>query len=89
MVPYLKDMHRTLKSWRSGKNGDGWKLSLEELRELNIEESLGMSEDAEIPAEVKSVLRLKGDLLALRKLLAGEKHYRVPVRVTRNGLGCY
>ena len=35
IVDYLKGIHLTLDSWRTGRNVDGWKLSSEELRELN------------------------------------------------------
>ena len=85
MVPYLKVTHQTLDSWRSGRNKDGWKLFLEELREFYSPEDFEIPGDGGTPSKVKAVTRLKSDVAALTILLAGEDPYRVPVRVRKNG----
>lgn len=30
MVPYLKGIHHTLESWRTGRDKDGWRFNTEE-----------------------------------------------------------
>jgi hypothetical protein len=34
LVPYLKGIHLTLDSWRSGRNEDGWKRSRADMEQL-------------------------------------------------------
>ena len=85
MVPYLKGIHQTLDSWRSGRNRDGWKLSPAELREFYSTKDYAIAGDGEAPLEVKGMTRLKNDLTALDVLLEGEEPYRVPTRVRKNG----
>ena len=79
MVPYLKCIHQTLDSWRSGRKIDIWKLSLEELRKLYVEGDHEISEKTKDSVQVKTVTQLKGDLFALEELLVDEIPYRVPV----------
>ena len=85
MVSYLKGIHQTLDSWRSGINANGRKLSVEELREFHAEDDHDVSGDSEASAKVQAVPRLKDDLFALGKLLKRDEPYKVPVRVKRNG----
>ena len=85
MVPYLNSIHQTLYSWRSGRNADGWKLSVEELLDSHTEDDHDTSGDSEAPAKVQAVPRLKDDLFALGKLSERDKPYKVPVCVKRNG----
>ena len=71
MVLYFKDICHTLDSWRSGVNKDGWKLSLEGLKGLNIIVDHEISYDLEVSLKIETVSRLKSDLIALGGLLAG------------------
>jgi len=71
MYPYLKGVHQTLDSWRSGRDEDGWKKSKRDLLSviiLNSEDNLFM-EDGDTPEMVKFSDRLKDDLDALNFLL--------------------
>ena len=85
MVPYLKGIHQTLDSWRSGRSKDGWKLSPEELIEFYSHEEHEIIGESEAPVRVKAVPRLGNDLVAMIELLAGDVPYRVNVRVAKNG----
>ena len=85
MVPYLKGIHQTLDSWRTGRNKDGWKLSPEELREFCSHEDHEIVGESKAPVKVKAVPRLGDDLVPMTELLAGDVPYRVPVRVAKNG----
>ena len=67
------------------RNADGWKLSLEVIREFYAENDHVMSGDTAAPATVQAVPRLKGDMFALGKLLEKDEPYKVPVYVRRNG----
>ena len=84
MVPYLKGIHQTLDSWRSGRNTDGWKLSLEKLREYYAEDGHEIGGNTEAPAKVQAVPHLKSEQFAMGELLVGDKPYKVPVRVRSN-----
>lgn len=74
MVPYLKGIHLTLDSWRDGRDTDGWKLSSNARRKINLEDNQDgknrffNQENSKIfkaPKFVKAVPRLYEDLCAL------------------------
>ena len=71
MVPYLKSIHQTLDSWRPGRDADGWKLSLEELREFYAEEKEDTNVDSETPAKVQAVPRLTEFIVGWRGTIQG------------------
>ena len=85
MVPYLKGIHQTLDSWRSGRSKGGWKLSPEELRDFYSLEDHKIIGDSKAPVRMTVVHRLEDDLTAMTVLLAGDVPYCVPVRVGKNG----
>jgi hypothetical protein len=61
LVPYLKGIHLTLDSWRSGRNEDGWKRTradMEHLRRNGCPEETMKSLSDEAPRLVIHVPRL-------------------------------
>jgi hypothetical protein len=72
LVPYLKGIHLTLDSWRSGRNEDGWKRTqadMEHLRRNGCPEETMKSLSDEAPRLVMPVPRLEQDLKALLALI--------------------
>jgi hypothetical protein len=70
-VPYLKGIHLTLDSWRSGRNEDGWKQSragMEQLRRHGDPEEAMKVISEEAPVLVIPVPCLEQDLKALLAL---------------------
>lgn len=94
MVPYLKGFHLTLDAWRPGRDTDGWRLTLAELREkFQQEEGFELeyaSQNAKgAPESVHPSPRLHDDISTLLKLTAGESP---PKRFVRSKLivtACY
>ena len=98
MVPFLKGVHHTLENWRRGRTADGWKFSTDEWRsflsevsEVKSEFKIAMKEyiaggEADAPARVKGVKRLKGDLISLLTIMKSEKP---PQRLVRGLLLAY
>ena len=84
MVPYLKGIYLTLNSWRPGRNTEGWSIK-KKLREAR---KSATSNRENPPTWVRSVERLKTDLLALMELTAHDSPPRVPARAT-NKEACY
>jgi hypothetical protein len=71
IVPYLKGIHLTLDSWRSGKKEDGWKrlwADMEQLRRHGDPEEAMKVISEEEPALVIQVSHLEQDLKALLAL---------------------
>jgi hypothetical protein len=71
LVTYLKGIHLTLDSWRSGRNEDGWKRTradMEHLRRNCCPEETMKSLSDEAPRLVMPVPRLEQDLKALLAL---------------------
>ena len=70
MVPYLKGIHLTLDSWRSGRDVDGWRLTLAELRAAKeAYNQFGYNESSEFaPEVVHPVPRLADDVECLLNL---------------------
>jgi hypothetical protein len=71
LVPYLKGIHLTLDSWRSGRNNDGWKrtrANMENLRRNGCPEETMKPLSDEAPRIVMHVPRLEQDLKALLTL---------------------
>ena len=85
LVPYLKDIHQNLDSWKSGRNTDGCKLSLKELREYYVEEDHKIGGDTKVPVKVQAVSRLKSDLFTMGEILVVEEFYKVSARKRSNG----
>lgn len=86
MVPYLKGIHATIDSWRTGRNEDGWRLKrkrvdtlqrapqeeTEDLDYLAFEPKLGLVDSQEEPKFVRPVRRLVSDIRCLKLLVASE-----------------
>lgn len=98
-TPYLKGVHHTLESWRSGRDDDGWKYSgtewrrfLTEVGEMKdgtaweeVRKAYIARRDQEAPSRVDGfkVGRLRDDL----KVLAGYFKYPLPPRRLVRGKG--
>ena len=95
MVPYLKGIHATIDSWRSGRNIDGWKYTeqkgwTDELDPLEFERSLGMTGDSGLePEYVQPVPRLVGDIACLINLTSFEEPPCRRVRMVKEGRVMY
>lgn len=77
ITPYLKGIHHTLDSWREGRDSDGWKEVMQELRSSEKVES-AYTHPSSAPDYVFPVPRLDDDLMALNELFSSE-HPRVRV----------
>jgi len=75
--PYLKGIHLTLDSWRTGRRWDGWKAEAEE---DVLNSAMGDTYCGEHPTTVKGVPRLALDLQALATLF---NHHKPPRRTVR------
>ena len=83
MMPFLRSLYLTMNSWRSMRDGDGWKLS-RQAYDVYMSQSwrAGQSLDPGVqvadneegaPPQVKAVPRLYGQLLALKLIFAGDE----------------
>lgn len=73
MVPYLKGIHQTLDEWREGRDNDGWRISMAELKtakDLIDEMQYMYSKNA--PTRVYPATRLEDDVECLLKLFDSE-----------------
>ena len=69
MTPYLKGIHQTLDGWRSGRDEDGWRMTLSEMKETkNYKEDLSYIHPTDAPKRVLPATRLEGDISCLEKL---------------------
>jgi hypothetical protein len=82
LVPFLKGIHLTLDSWRSGRKDDGWKMTPKEWRLWTLHQAEGGEDQDELayliahegaPKTVRLVPRLAEDVRALMLLLSGEE----------------
>ena len=91
ICPYLKGIHQTLDSWRSGRDKDGWKLERREMMMYlaSIDGGFGYMGESEAPEDVHPVTRLTSDLQALECLLMGDEPTRIPCRVRKTGWVAY
>ena len=96
ITPYLKGIHNTLESWRSGRDEDGWKLTdtewlaylagqegMEDVTKYNLKQKRKQFRDEHegtAPSEVAVVARLSNDLTALWRLFKPEQP---PLRLIR------
>ena len=66
-IPYLKEAHLSLDSWREGRNADDWKKSIQELLLMMYDEikEYAILENEDAPKYVVPVPRLLSDLMAL------------------------
>ena len=66
-IPYLKEAHLSLDSWREGRNVDDWKKSRQELLLMMYDERKEdeILENVDAPKDVAPVPRLLSDLMAL------------------------
>ena len=90
IMPYLKGVHHTLETWRSQRDGDGWKYTDREWRELiselqtleSIQENTEFDKEEGAPETVEAVPRLRLDVSSLKTLMeSGEP----PKRLVRGG----
>jgi len=79
IVPYLKGIHLTLDSWRSGRDRDGWKMRSNGRRNVDLDQDVEMDHQSNVlfkskpvadtkfkaPKFVRAVPRLLDDLIAL------------------------
>jgi hypothetical protein len=95
MVPYLKGVHHTLNSWRSGSDADGWKSPrTHKPEDLTAEPPTRRGARTQTPPRsqfesrtrdqpprfVKAVPRFKDDIEALMKLTESETPPKIGVR---------
>ena len=73
MVPYLKGLHLTLDSWRTGRDAEGFPLMKEHVHEVS-------NNDQGPPKFTKIVPRLKQDVIALLKFVEDDLSPKIPVR---------
>ena len=83
IMPFLRGLYLTMNSWRSMRDGQGWKLSrraydvyMSQARRSGESLDPGISiadEEEGAPPKVKAVPRLYGQLLALQLIFAGEE----------------
>ena len=69
MVPYLKGIHQTLDGWGEGRDNDGWRISMAELKaakDINDEMQFMYSKNA--PTHVYPATRLEDEVECLLKL---------------------
>ena len=91
MCPYLKGIHQTLDSWRSGRDSDGCRLTKSELFQfmLSDEEFDNSYTDEGSPVSVIPASRLKDHLEALVFILEGSFAKRNPARLASTGFVHY
>jgi hypothetical protein len=90
LVPYLKEIHLTLDSWRVNRGDDGWPVDDDGWRLSNtidnkIEDSV--ARHGKPPRFVKQATRLGDDLKMLRALTETKDPPKVPVRATETAAG--
>jgi hypothetical protein len=76
MIPYLIGIHMTIDRWRDTRDSTGWRLPNSFLRDqsaVETEEENGPTPGVEPPEVVWAVPRLKNDVMALRRLMRGDK----------------
>lgn len=84
MVPYLKGIHQTLDGWRAGRDSDGWKLTLSELKAAkDVEDQINYIYPSEAPITVMLASRLDDDLFCLQSLFEDDNP---SVRLVRSKL---
>eukprot|EP00980_Cylindrotheca_fusiformis_P012245 scaffold2984_cov80-Cylindrotheca_fusiformis.AAC.3 len=90
MTPYLKGIHLTIDSWRANRDPAGWKMSpkewgifLEGIEDSEMRQNLADLGNAQAPAMVWPVPRLKDDIEMLETLFSSPTPTRVCVRPTR------
>ena len=83
MMPFLRGLYLTMNSWRSMRDGDGWKLSrraydvyMSQSRRAGqgLDPEIQVADDEEgAPSLVRAVPRLYGQLLALQLIFSGDE----------------
>ena len=83
MVPFLKGLHLTIDSWRSGRDGEGWKVATAYVQRISRtdDSARDVPVDDKYPGTVKAVPRLKNDLRALELMT---EDLTAPVVVVRS-----
>ena len=91
MIPYLKEIHLSLDSWREGRDVDGWKKSRMKMRLMMCREIRGneVAEEVDTPKDVAPVSRLLSDLNALEFLLEGLEPTSIQVILSKSGWVSY
>ena len=90
MKPYLRGLHKTIDSWRPGRDVDGWKL-VQELYDINKEDDSSMERNItrDDVSHVKPVPRLKHDIDVLERLTKAEAPPKVIRRRKKRGTVAY
>lgn len=71
MVPYLKGIHQTLDGWWGGRESDGWKLTLSELKSAkDKDEEITYLSSKDALSHVYPCTRLEDDVKCLAHLFA-------------------
>ena len=63
------------------------KVVVRRVKKASFSREFRINDEVDTPSKGKVVTRLKSDLIKLSVLLAGERLYRVPVRVKKEWLG--
>ena len=73
MTPYIKGIHKILDGWRYGRDEDGWRLSLSEMKAVKeLQQDLNYIYPSEAPKTVLPSSRLEEDIRCLEKLFEGD-----------------
>mmetsp|Transcript_21443 Transcript_21443/g.30696 ORF Transcript_21443/g.30696 Transcript_21443/m.30696 type:complete len:502 (+) Transcript_21443:2685-4190(+) len=94
LVPYLKGFHLTLDSWRPGRDSDGWRLTLAEMRATRASNEEGELEDEffsnkKAPEFVSPSARLPDDISVLLQLTSADSPPKRFVRSKLIATACY
>lgn len=82
IVPYLKDLHLTIDSWRANRDIDGWKLSFIELQAALSHHQDGADYPPvpdHAPKFVTAVPQLLAEIQALKELFSSELPPKRPI----------
>jgi hypothetical protein len=94
MVSYLIGMHMTIDSWRKNRDGDGWRLSTQDLKMraravAEMEDSDAKVDDPEAPPTVVGVPRLGDDMRAFLSLMDSDLPVLRQVRCKKTSKAYY
>jgi hypothetical protein len=80
MVPFLKGVHLTLDSWRPGRDADGWRFTLAQLRSHEDDADGTYTYSTHAPEFVTPSYRLEDDINTLQRMTASASPPRRFVR---------
>lgn len=89
MTPYLMEYHLTIDSWRSGRDGEGWRVKETDSHHGLASVEVQREEERYAPSQVTPVSRLVNDVRALQKLITGEEPLRVRAQPRQSARALY